>query len=212
MPGPIFRTTLITLLACGVAGGLLYSVQSRPRPTSAAEQNAPAAAPHAHARPHTRGPQLSETDPFRGMGPPPNLRTATTRPASTTTPGAPQPTDDLDLNDPTLLLPLARLALANVGVDDLADALWLRAINNPNLSAEDRQNLIEDLNEDGFPDPERLTPDDLPLIEARLALIARISPDAMDETNTAAFEEAHKDLLEMRSKLKPEPAHTEPPR
>ena len=60
---------------------------------------------------------------------------------------------------------------------------------------------IEDLNEEGFADPKNLTPDDLPLILTRLALIEEHAPDAMDEVNAAAFAEAYKDLMNMAARL-----------
>jgi hypothetical protein len=97
--------------------------------------------------------------------------------------------------------PVARRALGFVGTDADAERVWGAAINDPGMPANDRKNLIEDLNEDGFPDPRNITMDDLPLIEARIALIEQIGNDAMDETNYAAFQEAYKDLINMRSKL-----------
>lgn len=92
---------------------------------------------------------------------------------------------------------MARAALALVGADPVAEAVWYDAINDPSRTAHERQDLIEDLNEDGFPDPKRVTADDLPLIESRLALIEQLAPDAMDEVNAAAFAEAYKDLVNM---------------
>jgi hypothetical protein len=92
---------------------------------------------------------------------------------------------------------IEREALAYVGADALAEAIWVDAINNPSVSAHDRSDLIEDLNEDGFPDPRRPTIDDLPLIVNRLALIEDLVPSAMDDVNAAAFAEAYKDLVNM---------------
>ena len=69
--------------------------------------------------------------------------------------------------------PLAREALVLVGLDPEAEAVWVDAINNPDLPPKERQDLIEDLNEEGFADPKNLTPDDLPLILNRLELIFR---------------------------------------
>lgn len=97
--------------------------------------------------------------------------------------------------------PLAREALAFVGGDPEAEAVWVDAINNPELPAKERQDLIEDLNEEGFADPKHLTPDDLPLILSRLELIERYAPAAMDEVNLAAFMEAYKDLVNMAAGL-----------
>ena len=93
--------------------------------------------------------------------------------------------------------PEARDALRRVGIDPLAEVVWLGAINDPGLPAEERKDLIEDLNEDGFPDPHNITPADLPLIVSRLALIEELGPAAMDEINFEAFREAYKDLVNM---------------
>jgi hypothetical protein len=97
--------------------------------------------------------------------------------------------------------PLAREALSFVGFDSQAEAIWAEAINNPDLPPEERKDLIEDLNEDGFPDPKNITLDDLPLILSRLALIEDHAGDAMDEANWDAFMEAYKDLVKMYARL-----------
>jgi hypothetical protein len=91
----------------------------------------------------------------------------------------------------------ARQALSFVGIDPNAEAVWADAINDPSRTPHERQDLIEDLNEDGFPDPKHVTAADLPLIESRLALIEQFAPDAMDDVNAAAFAEAYKDLVNM---------------
>jgi len=57
--------------------------------------------------------------------------------------------------------------------------------------------LIEAFDEYGFPDPKRVTSDDLPLIASRIALIEQLAPFAMDQVNADAFAEAHKDLTNM---------------
>jgi hypothetical protein len=102
---------------------------------------------------------------------------------------------------PDLANPDARAALSYVGTDPAAERVWANAINDPSVPQEERQNLIEDLNEDGFPDPKNITFDDLPLIVSRLDLIEQMAPGAMDDTNAAAFAEAYKDLNNMLVKL-----------
>lgn len=97
--------------------------------------------------------------------------------------------------------PLARVALAYAGMDPQANQLWQTAINDPNLSADARRNLIEDLNETGFADPKNLTQADLPLIQNRMALIEQLAPYAMDQVNARAFQEAYKDLGNMYTRL-----------
>jgi hypothetical protein len=96
-----------------------------------------------------------------------------------------------------ILDPDARIALSFVGADPDAEAYWEGAINDPNLPAEERQDLIEDLNEDGLSDPNHPGPEDMPLIMNRLALIEDMAPGAMDKVNADAFAEAHKDLVAM---------------
>jgi hypothetical protein len=94
-------------------------------------------------------------------------------------------------------LPLAREALAFVGMDPGAEEYWYAAINDPHLPAAERQNLIEDLNEDGISDPKHPGPADLPIILNRLQLIEAAGPYAMDQVNLDAFQEAYKDLVNL---------------
>ncbi|HEV8605244.1 MAG TPA: hypothetical protein VGQ99_07760 [Tepidisphaeraceae bacterium] len=117
------------------------------------------------------------------------------------------PTEDLEpLPPPEPVVPVqvARFALGFVGADPQAEEVWYEAINDPNMSPKARQDLIEDLNEDGFPDPRNITEDDLPLIYNRIALIEQVAPDAMDDVNAAAFAEAYKDLVNMLARLEQE--------
>ncbi len=102
--------------------------------------------------------------------------------------------------------PLARVALTYAGVNPQADQLYQTAINDPTLPNKHRQNLIEDLNEAGFADPKHLTPADLPLIQKRIGMIEQIAPNAMDQVNAKAFQEAYKDLVKMQNSLVPKPA------
>jgi hypothetical protein len=97
--------------------------------------------------------------------------------------------------------PAARQALLQVGASAAAERIWEQAINDTSLGANARRNLIEDLNETGFQNPRNLTMNDLPLIENRIALIERLAPDAIDDVNSAAFDEAYRDLLNMRGRL-----------
>ena len=93
--------------------------------------------------------------------------------------------------------PDARVALSMVGADPEAEAYWMGAINDPNLPAEERKNLIEDLNEDGLSNPKHPGPEDMPLILSRIQLIEELAPNAMDQDNAAAFAEAYKDLVNL---------------
>jgi hypothetical protein len=118
--------------------------------------------------------------------------------APNTTAGiAPAPAAAPPKSKPPLTAPVARVALSFVGADADAEAVWLDAINDPTVPPNERKDLIEDLNEDGFPDPKNITPDDVPLVLSRIQLIESIAADSMDETNLAAFAEAYKDLVNM---------------
>jgi hypothetical protein len=118
-------------------------------------------------------------------------------PASVKTPKAAGATQGTPPAQDVLQDPVARVALAFVGADPDAEMYWYEAINNPSLSAHERQDLIEDLNEDGLSDPQNPTAADLPLILNRLQLIEEVVWDAMDEVNADAFLEAYKDLVNL---------------
>ncbi len=102
---------------------------------------------------------------------------------------------------PPLQDPAARAALGMVGKDAAAEQIWQEAINNSDLPKGEREDLIEDLNEEGFSNGNKVTRADLPLIEARLKIIERLMPEAIDQTNLDAFGEARKDLIILRAKL-----------
>jgi len=114
--------------------------------------------------------------------------------AGPTTAAAPVPT-------PAVAEDLAFRALRLVGVDAQAERTWQRAIDDPATPADVRSDLIEDLNQAGYTDDSHPGEADLPLVDARMALIERLAPHARDRVNAAAFEEAYKDLLEMYVRL-----------
>jgi len=116
-------------------------------------------------------------------------------------PAAPPTVQEMGASETVVPKDVAFAALSCVGAVPEAEDVWLAAINDPGFNSETRNDLIEDLNENGFPDPDHLTMDDLPLIESRIALVEQHGPDAMDDTNAAAFMEAYKDLLNMRARL-----------
>src|SRR6267142_1694535 len=127
------------------------------------------------------------------------------KPATTLQPDVPvEEVDPQTPPEPVVALPVARLALGYVGADPQAEEVWYAAINDPNMPPKARQDLIEDLNEEGFADPRHVTEDDLPLIYSRLALLEQVGPDAMDDVNAAAFAEAYKDLMNMLARLEQE--------
>ncbi len=109
---------------------------------------------------------------------------------------------DSQFDDPRAKERRARVALSMIGYDPDADEVWIRLINDPDVSAEARHDLIEDLNEDGFADPDNPTLDELPMIEYRIELIEDLLPYAMDQVNEDAFKEARKDLVNMVNRLR----------
>ena len=92
--------------------------------------------------------------------------------------------------------PLARVALSLVGADPDAEAYWLEAIYDTSLPDQEREDLMEDLNEDGLSDQKRPGPQDLPLIINRLAIIEEVAPYA-DEFMLRHLQEAYKDLVNL---------------
>ncbi len=108
--------------------------------------------------------------------------------------------EDPRFDDPAVKEQRGRAALAMIGHDPAADEVWIQIINDPSVSANARKNLIEDLNEDGL-SYRNLTMDDLPAIQYRIELIEDLAPYAMDRVNADAFQEAHKDLVNMANRL-----------
>jgi hypothetical protein len=102
--------------------------------------------------------------------------------------------------EPIVTESLARNAMLLVGKDPVAEAIWLRAINDPDMPKNARVDLIEDIADEGFSNP--MTKADLPLVEARLRLIERLTPLAMDEVNRVSFGEAYKDLIATLARLR----------
>lgn len=96
--------------------------------------------------------------------------------------------------------PLARLALNFAGANAQADELYRAAINDAGLSVDQRRELIEDLNQDGFENLRKPTPRDLELVKNRLELINRYRNDVDHKVVVGAFKEAEKDLLNMLAK------------
>ena len=193
-------------IACVVAGVIIVSRPLTPDTTlptaTAVREMEPSPTAHAGAvtAPPTEAP--SSAAPVAALAPislaaqtlsPPEPTKAATKAPSRPAPGgqgggsAKKPLHD----------PLAREALAFVGADPFAEGYWYAAINDPSLPANERQDLIEDLNEDGLSDPKHPGPEDLPLILNRLALIEQVAPAAPDHVNAEALAEAYKDLQQL---------------
>lgn len=91
---------------------------------------------------------------------------------------------------------MARALLGQVGADPAAEAYWIRAIFDTNLPDKERDDLMEDLNEEGLSDTKNPGPQDRKLILNRLLLIEEVSPYA-DEFMLPHLQEAYKDLLNL---------------
>lgn len=83
-----------------------------------------------------------------------------------------------------------------VGMDPDAEAYWLGAIFDSSLPDQEREDLIEDLNEEGLSDEKHPGPQDVSLILNRIAIIEDIAPHA-DEFMLPHLAEAYKDLLNL---------------
>jgi len=116
------------------------------------------------------------------------------------TPSSPQD-DATTADDPDEVEAEARAALNFVGQDADAGAVWAAAINDSDLTAETRQQLIEALDVSGLPDLQRLTPEYLPLILSRLAIVEQLAPSALDEANATAFNDVHGRLASLAAAL-----------
>ncbi len=208
------RTILALVLAVVAAGLLVHELASKhpgQEPPQPAAKAAPAADPQRAVNQNAtvetpvptptapEPPQARETVARSEIRPQPRPSRPEAKPAMKQQRPANQAQPASNPKDP--VDKLARVALSFVGTDSDAEEYWISAINDPTLSANERKDLIEDLNEEGLPDPKHPTVDDLPLIVSRLLIIEELAPHAMDQANADAFQEAYKDLVNMFVRL-----------
>jgi hypothetical protein len=126
--------------------------------------------------------------------------TAPKRPAVTS---VDPPIIDSRLNDPVVKEELGRYALNFVGDDPVANELWATLIYDTSLPDKVREDLMEDLNENGFSGGDGSVPtvQDLPLIASRIAMLEDHMQGA-DEFMMEHLGEAHKDLVNMWFELR----------
>jgi hypothetical protein len=96
--------------------------------------------------------------------------------------------------------PLARVALAFVGVNPQAEQMFLQAIRDPALTPDHVRQLVEDLNQDGISNGKNPTAQDLKLIEYRHALTEHhLTQPYVRESRPLlnGFLEANRDLAKM---------------
>lgn len=184
---PVFLT-LLAAIAAGIIGALL--VFNRPAPQPAGLLRVAGIVPPANR------PLLAETTSAVALDAVSAKATISAAPVTNhtlpdillTKSGKPKPAK------PPIQDPDARAALNFVGADPAAERYWEAAINDPNLPAEERKDLIEDLNEDGLSDPKNPGPQDVPLILNRIQIIEQLAPNSLDTVNANAFAEAYQDL------------------
>jgi len=183
-------------VVCMTAVKRQQAAQEAARQKPAVQQRAATVPPSAPTAEAPAAPPVEEAVQEPQIAPPRRGGVATQPPAAPIVQAQPAPANAAGDQDPT-----AREALSYVGADPGATAYWTTAINNPDLPARERKNLIEDLNEDGLSDPSNPGPEDLPLIMSRIRLIDQLAPSAMDQVNADAFAEARNDLVNMVSDL-----------
>jgi hypothetical protein len=182
----------LTVVTAGLFVFFLWNRQPVQTAAPAPPQPAQTVAPVAETPP-TQLEQPASVEPAKEPAVPLAAPVSKTRPASQTRIKPPKE----PLHDPD-----ARDALALVGMDPDAEQYWLAAIYDTNLPDNEREDLMEDLNETGFADPRNLTSDDLPLIASRLAIIDSVLPDA-DDFMAPHLREAQKDLINMLAQAGP---------
>ena len=196
-PGTLLASAVFVGSGLAVAGWLF--LRQAPLAETAPANSRPVVQPAAKQSPPV---SIPAAGPVEATGP--LIRSATSTPAPpTTVAGAlSKPTAAAAMKPKAPLHdPDARVALSLVGVEPDAERYWVEAINDSSLPAHERQDLIEDLNEEGFSDPKNPTAAELSLIVARLWWIEELAPDALDKVNADAFAEAYKDLANMYARL-----------
>jgi hypothetical protein len=193
----IFFAGLAAVIGGGIIAGLLVSKPSV-APVQVADEKI-SAPPPTISEPPKPSPQATEPSAGALTADKPEAIGKKTKQADTTQAGSALKINGYEVQDP-----VARLALNFVGSDPDANAYWVGAINDSSLPAEERKDLIEDLNEDGLSDPHHPTAGDIPLILARIQLIERLAPNAMDDVNRDAFGEAYKDLRDLLNGREPQ--------
>jgi len=190
--------------AAGILTGVICLTHRTPSQPVALQSKPAAVSPTVSDKPSAPI-QVAESNPPPIDSPTPQVPVAKSKatvkpPIQNDTP-ADQADQPLVINGYVVQDPMARAALSYVGTDPDADAYWIAAINDPSLPAEERKDLIEDLNEDGLANPRLATPGDLAVIASRIQLIEALAPLAIDEGNAKALAEAHKDLVNLYNGL-----------
>ena len=183
---------LLIVVAVAIVAIAFTFFQSQPAAEKPAPTIAKVSAPAADAPPVEVAPVRTEivsASTVENLSATPAPEKVSTTPAAKKSAKPKEPIQDPD----------ARAALSLVGADPEAEAYWLAAINDPSLPANERKDLIEDLNEDGLSDPKHPSPEDMALIETRIPLLETLASNPMDQVNADAIQEAYKDLVNLRN-------------
>jgi hypothetical protein len=197
------QAIVITCLAVAVGGVLAWRLVSDlpPQRAQPGGELAPAlATPKVAVTPNNSAPGTDEVFGEATLSPQKSVAQSKDKKSGDSVPAEPP----IMINGYELQDPLARVALNFVGSEPEANAYWIGAINDSALPAEERKDLIEDLNEDGLSDPRHPAAEDMPLIVARLRLIEQLAPNALDDVNRDAFREAYKDLTDLLNGKEPQ--------
>ena len=193
------RTTLLLIAAVGLGIAITIRLRLKPVTDDEAKHASPAQSsaaveqsPMSPALARESTVETSQAEPLRNTAPKASFSERKQVRGSAVVP-APQPVAQAKepLRDPE-----ARLAMSLVGIDPEAEAYWLDAIFDTDLPEKEREDLMEDLNEDGLSDFKQPGPEDWPLIVSRLLIIEEVAPYA-DEFMAAHLGEAYKDLMNL---------------
>jgi hypothetical protein len=191
----------ITVLLAGLVVAIALAVASwmiLNRPAQTAPQEVARVAtvePPKNPQPPVATPITSEPSPAEKISTVPESTPSQLAKSEAQQPIAPQTKPPKKPKEP-LHDPDARVAMSLVGFDPDAEAYWLEAIHDTSLPDQEREDLIEDLNEEGLSDPRHPGPQDLPVILYRLRRIEDIATTA-DDFMIPHLREAYKDLANL---------------
>ncbi len=189
------KTILASILAVAIGLAITGRLMFKPpaiQETARANHPEPVAAPEPAVVPPTASPDPAPTEP---AGKPPESAPPRAQPDAAPKVAGPPSQGGKKTKDP-LRDPLARAAMSLVGVDPDAGAYWLGAIYDPSLPDQEREDLIEDLNEEGLSDPKHPSPEELPLILNRIEIIGEVAFTA-DDFMLPHLMEVYKDLVNL---------------
>lgn len=186
----ILVPSLAVVIVAAIAGMMIANRETE-RPVALERVSQPVTTPAPKISVSTPPAEIQVVESKPQVQPAPTNIQPAAKPQKVAAQTAPPANANGQLQDPT-----ARVALSLVGADPDAEQYWEAAIFDPSLPDQEREDLMEDLNEDGLSDPQHPGPQDLPLIVNRVRIIEGIAPYA-DEFMLEHLWEADKDLKNM---------------